>query len=514
VNALQQCLGTLRPGRLGAPGLAGLALLLAFSLALAWQEALGAEHLGAARAAYEQRLARAIEELIEPLVGAGKVRAEVSAELDPERVSVNSEVVDPDSQVPRTVRAIEEGAKSDVTTTYEFSRTAKSLLREAGAVKRLSVAVLVDGVYPGGEYAPRPAEEMETLARLVRSAVGFDAGRGDKVELASMRFADFPPRATRAMAPLGFTRADWLRLGEILIVALAALLGLMVIARAFAQRRPAAAAAAPAPGAVSMPAVSAPEPARPESTKPAPPAPPPPHETPPHKTGRRGDVWDRLTDVHEATLANYLANEHPQTAGLVLSRLDPAHAARVLAALPEALAAEAVQRMLRLEPVAPQILEAVERTLSAEFAANLARAPESAQDVPAAVARILEKLDPAVERRIVGALERDNRGGAERVKQRMVGFDDLARLELEHARALLRRAPADKLAVALKAASEATRKLFLDALPERSARVLRQEIAALGPVRLREVDEAQAAILDVAKEMAANGEIALKSPGA
>ncbi len=507
MNALQQCLGTMRPGRLGAPGLAGLALLLAFSLALAWQEALGAEQLGAARAAYEQRLARAIEELIEPLVGAGKVRAEVSAELDPERVSVNSEVVDPDSQVPRTVRAIEEGAKSDVTTTYEFSRTAKSLLREAGAVKRLSVAVLVDGLYAGGEYAPRPAEEMETLARLARSAVGFDAGRGDKVELVSMRFADFPPRATRAMAPLGFTRADWLRLGEILIVALAGLLGIAVIARALAQRRPAVAAAAPAPLAAATPA-AAPEPARPA------PAPPPPREAQPPKTARRGDVWDKLTDVHEATLAGYLANEHPQTVGLVLSRLDPAHAARVLAALPEALAAEAVRRMLRLEPVAPQILEAVERTLSAEFAANLARAPESGRDAPAAVARILEKLDPAVERRVVGALERDNRAGAERVKQRMVGFDDLARLDLDHARALLRRAPADKLAVALKAASEATRKLFLDALPERSARVLRQEIAALGPVRLRDVDEAQAAILDVAKEMAANGEIALKSPEA
>ena len=170
--------------------------------------------------------------------------------------------------------------------------------------------------------------------------------------------------------------------------------------------------------------------------------------------------------------------------------------------------------MLRLEPVQPQVLEAVERTLSAEFAASLARAPESSADAPVTVARILDKLDRATEKRIVSALERDNREGAERVKQRMIGFDDLAQLHIEHARALLRRAPAEKLAVALKAASEATRKLFLDALPERSQRVLRQEIAALGPVRLRDVDEAQAAILDVAKEMAANGEIAFKTPGA
>ena len=493
----------MRPGRLGAPGLAGLALVLAFYLALAWHEAFGAEPPGESRAALELRLGRAIEELIEPLVGAGKVRAEVSVELDPERVSVNTEVVDPDSQVPRTVRAIEEGARSDVTTTYEFSRTARSLVREAGAVKRLSIAVLVDGVYPEGRYAPRPAEEMETLARLVRSAVGFNAERGDKVELISMRFADSPPRATRPSAPLGLPRADWLRLGEILIVAFAALLGLTVIARALARRVPAVAAAAPAPLAVPLPV--APEPAGP--------TPPRPREAQPPKIPRRGDLWDRLADVRETALANYLANEHPQTVGLVLSRLDPAHAARVLAALPEALAAEAVQRMLRLEPVAPEILEAVERTLGAEFTRNLARPPEAAPDAPAAVARILEKLDPAVERRLVGALERDNRGGAERVKQRMFGFDDLARLDLAHARALLRRAPADRLAIALKAASEATRKLFLDALPERSARVLRQEIAALGPVRLREVDEAQAAILDVAKEMAANGEIVLKTQG-
>jgi flagellar motor switch protein FliG len=491
----------MRPGRLGALGTAGLALLMAFAVMTACDDALGAEQLDRTRAAYELRLGRAIEELIEPLVGAGKVRAEVSAELDTDRVSVNSEVVDPDSQVPRTVRAIEEGAKSDVTTTYEFSRTAKSLVREAGALKRLSVAVLVDGIYTDGKYAPRPAEEMETLARLVRSAIGFNPERGDKVEFVSMRFADFPPRGPRTGLPLGLSRAELARLGEVLILCLAGLLGLLVIARAVAQRRPAVAGAAPAPPSAYAP-IAPPQEAKRAASAPA------------REPRRDGDVWDKLTQVHEATLANYLGNEHPQTVSLVLSRLDAAHAARVLAALPEALSVEVVQRMLRLEPVQPQVLEAVERTLSAEFAASLARAPESGTDAPVTVARILDKLDRATERRIVSALERDNRDGAERVKQRMIGFDDLAQLHIEHARALLRRAPAEKLAVALKAASEATRKLFLDALPERSQRVLRQEIAALGPVRLRDVDEAQAAILDVAKAMAANGEIAFKTPGA
>jgi flagellar motor switch protein FliG len=483
-------------------------------MAIACDDALGAEakdaeQMGQARIAHEQRLGRAIEELLEPLVGAGKVRAEVSVEIDPERISVNSETVDPDSQVPRTVRAVEEGAKSDVTTTYEFSRTVKSLVREAGAPKRLSVAVLVDGVYADGKYAPRPAEEMETLARLVRSAIGYNAERGDKVEFVSMRFADFPPRGPRTGLPLGLSRAELARLGEVLIVSLAALLGHLKIARALAQRRPALAGAVAAPATVSAPAA-------PKAMPEAKPAASPSLVAPASAVEQRqkGDVWDKLTQVHVATLANYLGHEHPQTVSLVLSRLDPAHAAGVLVALPEALSVEVVQRMLRLEPVQPQVLEAVERVLSEEFAASLARAPadgRGAADAPASVARILDKLDRATERRIVAALERDNRDGAERVKQRMAGFDDLAQLSIEDAKALLRRAPAEKLAVALKAASEATRKLFLDALPERSQRVLRQEIAALGPVRLRDVDEAQKAILDVAKEMAAGGEIVFKA---
>ncbi|MGQ0674908.1 MAG: flagellar M-ring protein FliF C-terminal domain-containing protein, partial [Rhodospirillales bacterium] len=415
-EAVRHFLGTMRPGRLGALGSMGLALLLAFAVFAACDDALGADPaqlpspavLNQARADLEHRLGRAVEELLEPLVGAGRVRAEVSAELDPERVSVSSEVVDPDSQVQRTVRAIEEGNKSDVTTTYEFSRTAKSLVREAGALKRLSVAVLVDFVHADGKPAPRGPEEMETLARLVRSAIGFNPERGDKVEFVSMRFTDFPPRGPRTGLPLGLSRAELARLGEILILCLAGLLGLLVVARAFKQRRPAMAAASPAPPQ-----------AAPVQSPVAPAAPAQPSPPPPREARRRGDVWDKLTDVHEATLANYLAQEHPQTVSLVLSRLDPVHAARVLAALPEALSVEVVQRMLRLEPVQPAVMEAVERALSAEFAQSLARAPDGGADAPATVARILDKLDRATERRIVAALERDSRGGAERVKQRM-----------------------------------------------------------------------------------------------
>ncbi len=497
-----QCLGTARPGRLGTLGAAGIALLFGFAIFAACDDALSDElPLGQARTALELRLGRAIEEMLEPLVGAGKARAEVSAELDPERATVNSEIVDPDSQVQRSVRTVEEGQKSDTTTTYEFSRTVKTLAREAGQLKRLSVAVLVDYALADGKSVPRAPEEMETLARLVRSAIGFNAERGDKVEFFNLRFAELPPRGSRGGAMPGLSNAELMRLGELLIVSIAVLLGLLVVARALAQRRPALATAVPATASpVPAPIMPMPEPERPARETP---------RAPQAAPARDATVWDKLTQVNEATLANYLAQENPQTISLVLSRLDAAHAARVLAQLPVTLATGVMQRMLRLEPVEPQVLDAVERVLSAEFAQSLARAPAPPTDGHAAVARILDKLDRGTEQRIVAALERQNRGGAERVKSRMIGFDDLAQLSIEDARALLREVKPDKLAVALKAAAEATRKLFLDALPERSSRVLRQEIAALGPVRLREVDEAQAAILNVAKEMALRGEIVL-----
>ena len=222
-------------------------------------------------------------------------------------------------------------------------------------------------------------------------------------------------------------------------------------------------------------------------------------------------MWDKLGNLHEAVLANYLKNEYPQTVAVVLSKVKPDHAARVLSLLPEGFALEVVMRMLRMEAVQREALDGVERTLRADFMSNLARAQR--RDAHEAMAEIFNNLDRHAETRLLAALEERNRDDAERIRGLMFTFEDLHRVDGPGVQALLRAVEKDRLALALKGASEGLRELFFKNLTERAAKLLRDDIAALGPVRLRDVDEAQAAIVALAKDMAAQGQINLKSAG-
>ncbi|WP_456312289.1 flagellar motor switch protein FliG [Rhodovastum atsumiense] len=216
-------------------------------------------------------------------------------------------------------------------------------------------------------------------------------------------------------------------------------------------------------------------------------------------------MWDKLGNVNEAVLANYLKNEYPQTVAVVLSKVKPEHAARVLGLLPESFAMEVVMRMLRMESVQKDVLDGVERTLRSEFMSNLARS--SRRDAHEMMAEIFNSLDRQAEHRFLGALEERNREAAERIKALMFTFDDLHRLRPPAMQMLIRTVEKDKLPLALKGASEKLRDLFFANLSERAGRILREEIEALGPVKLRDVDEAQAAIVALAKDLAAEGQI-------
>jgi flagellar motor switch protein FliG len=216
-------------------------------------------------------------------------------------------------------------------------------------------------------------------------------------------------------------------------------------------------------------------------------------------------MWDKLGNVNESVLANYLKNEYPQTVAVVLSKIKPDHAARVLALLPEAFAMEVVMRMLRMESVQKEILDGVEKTLRAEFMSNLARS--SRRDPHEMMAEIFNNLDRQTETRFLAALEERNREAAERIKALMFTFDDLLRLSPQAMQVLLRSIEREKLPIALKGASGKLREHFFSSMSERAARLLKDEIDALGPVKLRDVDEAQAAIINVAKELAAQGQI-------
>jgi flagellar motor switch protein FliG len=216
-------------------------------------------------------------------------------------------------------------------------------------------------------------------------------------------------------------------------------------------------------------------------------------------------MWDKLGNVNEEVLANYLKNEYPQTVAVVLSKVRPDHAARVLSLLPESFAMEVVMRMLRMETVQKDVLDGVERTLRNEFMSNLARS--SRRDAYEMMAEIFNNLDRQAETRFIAGLEERSREAAERVKSLMFTFEDLQRLPGPSVQVLLRAIEKDKLPIALKGASDRIRDLFLQNLSERAGKMLREEMEALGPVRVRDVDDAQARIVQLAKDLAAQGQI-------
>ncbi len=220
-------------------------------------------------------------------------------------------------------------------------------------------------------------------------------------------------------------------------------------------------------------------------------------------------MWDKLANVNESVLANYLKNEYPQTVSVVLSKIKPEHAARVLAALPEEFALEVVQRMLRMESVQKDILDKVEQTLRVEFMSNLARTAK--RDAHEHMAEIFNNFDRQTESRFVTALEERNRDSAERIKALMFTFEDLGKLDPGSIQTLLRNVEKDKLALALKGSTDSLRDVFFSNMSERAGKILREDMDAMGPVRLKDVDEAQMRMVNVAKDLANKGEIMIAS---
>lgn len=221
------------------------------------------------RLKYEQRLVRAIEDIVGRTVGYGNVRANVTADLNFDRVSTNEELYDPESQVARSLQTMEENNtereanennvsvennlpavgndmffdkapslesnRVEETTNFEISKTTRSVVRETGEVRRLSVAVLVDGTYTTnaeGEriYEPRSDAELDKIAALVRSAIGYDAVRGDALEIINMQFAAIEVSDTPYDNTLfGFDKNKLLDAAEILTVAIMIILVILLV---------------------------------------------------------------------------------------------------------------------------------------------------------------------------------------------------------------------------------------------------------------------------------------------
>jgi flagellar M-ring protein FliF len=229
------------------------------------------------RRSYETRLTRSIEDLLAQTLGPDKVRAEVNANLDFNQVTTNTENFNPDGQVVRSTQTVEENDSSnekqqdnnvsvannipnppasqagagsnsqsqnqrnEETVNYEISKTTQVEVKQSGNVKRISAAVLVDGTYTtdtnGNQvYAPRPQAELEQIATLVKSAIGFDEKRGDVVQVVNMQFTAPDQSAAAPFEIMGFEKQDLMRIAELLVLSLIAVLVLLLVVRPLLNR--------------------------------------------------------------------------------------------------------------------------------------------------------------------------------------------------------------------------------------------------------------------------------------
>jgi flagellar motor switch protein FliG len=219
------------------------------------------------------------------------------------------------------------------------------------------------------------------------------------------------------------------------------------------------------------------------------------------------NMWEKLSNVQPDVLANYLKNEYPQTIAVVLSKVATDHASRILGILPNELALDVVQRMLGLDPVQKEILEKIESTLRTEFMSTLSTSKR--RDSHEQMAEIFNSFDRQTEARFITSLEESNREDAERIKALMFTFEDLVRLDASAVQTLLQKVDKKELALALKGANDAVKDLFFNNMSARSGKLLKDDMEAMGPVRLKDVDEAQGRIVAAAKDMAARGEIVI-----
>lgn len=223
-------------------------------------------------------------------------------------------------------------------------------------------------------------------------------------------------------------------------------------------------------------------------------------------------TWDKLGNVSEEILASFLKNEYPQTIALVLSKIKADHAARVLMELPEELSVEVIMRMISMEAVKKDVLDNIERTLRTEFMTNLAKTQR--RDSHEMLAEIFNNFDRTNESKFMGELEKRTPESAEKVRSLMFTFEDLTKLDGQGIQALLRVSDKDKLAIALKGASDTIKQLFFSNMSERASKIMKEDMEAKGPVRIKDVDEAQQTIVAMAKDMAAKGEIQIAEGGA
>lgn len=223
------------------------------------------------------------------------------------------------------------------------------------------------------------------------------------------------------------------------------------------------------------------------------------------------NMWEKLSNVQTSVLANYLKNEYPQTVAVVLSKISCGHAADVLSILPEEFSTDVVQRMLGMASVQRDVLDKIEHTLRSEFISNLSQTRQ--RDAHELLAEIFNNFDRQTETRFLSKLEESNWESSERIKNLMFTFDDLTKLDKTSIQTLLRAVKDDVLLLALKGAAETAREYFFSQMTKKMGKLMRDDLEIMGPVRLKDVDEAQTSMVNTAKDLGAKGELVISKSG-
>ncbi len=220
-------------------------------------------------------------------------------------------------------------------------------------------------------------------------------------------------------------------------------------------------------------------------------------------------IWDRISTVNENVLATYVAKEHPQTAALMLSKVKPACAAKVLSFIPEEKRNGIMRRMLTFKPIVDATMQVIERTVHEDFMMNFSR--NAGADPHARMADIINKMDRDAMETVLASLANTRPKSAEILKGLLFTFDDIVKLTPRARTSLFDQVPTDKLVLALKGTDPEFREIILQSLGARVRRMVEQEMAGSEPAPAKDVMEARRTVTDLALDMAGRGEIEIAS---
>ncbi|MFQ5559132.1 MAG: flagellar motor switch protein FliG [Nitrospinota bacterium] len=234
--------------------------------------------------------------------------------------------------------------------------------------------------------------------------------------------------------------------------------------------------------------------------------------SPPGEGGDEGGGLEIVRQLEPKVIASFLKNEHPQTCAIVLSHLDGDHAGLVLVELPEKFQTEVTYRMATLERIGPGVLKELDNALAAEFR-NAGATEGSKIGGVNAVAGVLNQMDHSTEARILSEIEGNNPAIAEEIRKLMFVFDDLEKVDGRGIQTILKEVGNEDLLLSMKTASELLKEKIFSNMSERAAQMMREDLQAMGPVKLSDVEKAQQVIIQAAKKLEDEGKIAIGGGG-